>query len=135
MILIGFTSLIHSLTHFTSLHNQLGRGSLRDPLPSRRGRLRRPLGGCAAPWRLGPPIKNESDQKIKNLKFLHFFTQKEHPAPQKMKFTHKKQKTVLPMRILKFENPHFQLHQILKPIKKFFCTTVTIYHIKYISKL
>ena len=59
-------------------------------------------------------------------KYCIFFTQKEHPAPQEMKFRHKKQKIVLPMVILEFGYPSPQLHQTLKPIRELFCTTVTI---------
>ena len=61
--------------------------------------------------------------------------QKEHPAPQEMKFRHKKQKIVLPMVILEFGYPSPQLHQTLKPIRDLFCTTVPIYHVMCIPKL
>ena len=71
-------------------------------------------------------LENESGQKTKKIEILHFFTQKEHPAPQEMKLRHKKQKIVLPMVILEFGYPSPQLHQILKPIRELFCTTVTI---------
>ena len=66
---------------------------------------------------------------------LNFFTQKEHPAPQEMKFRHKKQKIVLPMVILEIGYPSPQLHQTLKPIRDLFCTTVPIYHVMCIPKL
>ena len=66
------------------------------------------------------------DKKLKKIEILHFFTQNDHPAPQKMKFRHKKQKIVLPMVILEFGYPSPQLHQILKPIIKFFCTFLHI---------
>ena len=64
--------------------------------------------------------------QIKKIEILIFFTQKEHPTPQEMKLRHKKQKIVLPIVILEFGYPSPQLHQILKPIRELFCTTVTI---------
>ena len=72
------------------------------------------------------PFENNRDKKLKISKSWIFFTQKEHPAPQKMKLRHKKQKIVLPMVILEFGYPSPQLHQTLKPIRDLFCTTVPI---------
>ena len=51
--------------------------------------------------------------------------QKEHPAAQKPEVLHEKMKTVLPMGILK-KNPDPQLQQTFKPIRKFFCTFLTV---------
>ena len=48
----------------------------------------------------------------KNLKILQFFTQTEYPAPQEMKFRHKKKKIVLSIVILDFGYPILQLHQM-----------------------
>ena len=55
---------------------------------------------------------------------------KEHPAPQKPEVLHEKLKIVLPMGILKKKSPPPQLHQIFKPIRKFFCTFLPIYQFK-----
>ena len=59
----------------------------------------------------------------KNLKILQFFTQKEHPAPQKLKFRYKKQKTDFSRRFLNFWGTTLQLVQNIKPIRVLFCTT------------
>ena len=56
----------------------------------------------------------------KNLKKLLFFYAN-RPTFPKPEFLHEKLKTVLPAEILIFF-PYPHLHQILKPIRKFFCT-------------
>ena len=52
----------------------------------------------------------------------HLFTQKEHPASQKMKFIAKKQKTVVHVGILEFVFPQPQLYQNFKSTRKLLCT-------------
>ena len=126
----GFTHSLTSLTHFTSLthslhftHDQLVKESTRTE-------------GLSDPaFALRLLFFFFFFDISQNFEILHFFTQKEHPAPQEMKFRHKKQKIVLPMVILEFGYPSPQLHQTLKPIRDLFCTTVPIYHVMCIPKL
>ena len=80
-------------------------------------------------------FQKESEQKNRNLKMFHFFTQKEHLPALKPKFIVKKHKIDVPAVNLKFMLPGSQLHQILKPIRNLFCTPVPIYQVKYISTL
>ena len=78
------------------------------------------LAGCLlAGWLAGlihfatdlllPWFKGLGTKRQKISKKCHFFTQKEHPAPQKPEVLHEKLKTVLPMVILKFiiSTPNF----------------------------
>ena len=45
--------------------------------------------------------RSAAKSKRENPKKYHFFTQKEHPAPQETEVLHEKLKTVLPIQILK----------------------------------
>ena len=54
------------------------------------------------------------------------WTQKTTQTRKKPEVLHEKMKIVLPMGILKKKNLDPQLHQIFKPIRKFFCTFLPI---------
>ena len=59
---------------------------------------------------------------------FEIFTQNEHLPAQRffLKVLDENPKTVLPAVILKKKIPDPQLHQIFKPIRKFFCTFLPI---------
>ena len=67
-------------------------------------------------------FQKEWEQKNRNLKILHFFTQKEHLPAQNPKFIVKKQKINVPGVILIFCWATLQLVQNIKPIRNLFCT-------------
>ena len=139
--LVQFCGVVHNLrgTHLVGSPDQSSSVSLGDQsLLEMYGFTSKFLSPCwltswkgvDAHWRLEWPgfctSASFSYKSQKNLEILRVFTQKEHPAPQEMKLRHKKQKIVLPMLILEFGYPSPQLHQILKPMRELFCTTVTI---------
>ena len=70
-----------------------------------------------------PP--SPANTEVLHEKKMSFFTQKEHPAPQILKFCMKIENRPTYRDFVK-KNPDPQLHNLFKPITKFFCAFLVI---------